>query len=461
MSVIAFSARPSSTGKRMKPTCVLRKPPHQNGGAAIDPRILDRLVARLQSNTTTQDQAGNATAAAIEGRAVRGEEDSELSADLGTIGHYRLLNELGRGGMGIVYRAWDESLSRLVAVKVLRPEQAHETDRLRLVREARITAQFRHEHAVMVHAVACPHDGLPYLVMEYVLGPTLAQLIDSPECPEPRAVAKLVAEVADALEAAHAVGLVHRDVKPSNILIEKGTGRAKITDFGLARTETGPSSLSREGFLAGTPTYMSPEQVRGVAVVDARTDVYGLGATFYQALTGVTPYRGAPHLVLRQVIEEEPPPPRRLNDRVPRDLETICQKAMAKEPARRYQSAAALANDLRHWLNGEPIEARPVGRFERAYRWARRNPRVAGLSAALVLVFTAGFLGVALAMATGRDSSQGISDQLRACAGGRRSVLYAILRARRSGCPWSRKGPPRSAGRDDSILQRLRRPASE
>ncbi len=277
---------------------------------------------------------------------------------------------------------------------MLRPEQSHETDRLRLVREARINAQFRHDHAVMVHAVADPDDGSPYLVMEYVLGPTLAELIDRPERPEPRVIATLMAEVADALDAAHAAGLVHRDVKPSNILIEERTGRAKITDFGLAHTEAGPSSLSREGFLAGTPTYMSPEQARGDAGVDARTDVYSLGATFYQALTGVTPYRGAPHLVLRQVIEEEPLPPRRLNDRVPRDLETICLKAMAKEPARRYPSAAALANDLRRWLKGEPIQARPVGLFERTYRWGRRNPRVAGLAAALVLVFTAGFLGV-------------------------------------------------------------------
>jgi eukaryotic-like serine/threonine-protein kinase len=364
----------------------------QNGGAAIDPRVLDRLIEKLQSITTIQDQAG--TAMATDGRSVRAGEFSEPTGELGTIGPYRLLNELGRGGMGIVYRAWDESLRRLVALKVLRPEQTHETDRLRLIREARITAQFRHEHAVMVHAVANPDDGLPYLVMEYIVGPTLAQLIDSPERPGPRMIATLMAQIADALDAAHAVGLVHRDVKPSNILIENGTGRAKITDFGLARTETGPSSLSREGFLAGTPTYMSPEQARGDAHVDARADVYGLGATFYQALTGVTPFRGAPHLVLRQVIEEDPLPPRRLNDQVPRDLETICLKAMAKEAARRYPSAGALAGDLRHWLKGEPILARPVGLFERAYRWVRRNPRVAGLAAALVLVFTAGFLGV-------------------------------------------------------------------
>ncbi len=296
--------------------------------------------------------------------------------------------------MGIVYRAWDEPLRRLVALKVLRPDQAEESDRLRLVREAQVTAQFRHDHAVMVHAFAYPEGGLPYLVMEYVDGKTLAQLIDSSQRPVPRVVATWISQVADALAAAHAAGLVHRDVKPSNILIEAHSGRAKITDFGLARSQTGPSSLSRDGFLAGTPTYMSPEQARGDESIDARTDVYGLGATFYQALTGVTPYRGAPHLVLRHVIEEDPRPPRQLNDQIPRDLETICLKAMAREPARRYQTACALAGDLRHWLKGEPIHARPVGRIERFYRWCRRNLGVAGLAAALFLVFTAGFLGV-------------------------------------------------------------------
>jgi eukaryotic-like serine/threonine-protein kinase len=360
-------------------------------GATLDQRVLDRLVVQLQANRPLNEEPERAELA---GPATPASAPCESPVDLGAVGPYRLLNELGRGGMGIVYRAWDEPLRRLVAVKVLRPDQAEESDRLRLVREAQLTAQFRHDHAVMVHAFAYPEGGLPYLVMEYVEGSTLAQLIDSAARPASRVVANWVSQVADALDAAHAAGLIHRDVKPSNILIEDRTGRAKITDFGLARSETGPSSLSREGFLAGTPTYMSPEQARSEASLDARTDVYGLGATFYQALTGVTPYRGAPHLVLRQVIEEDPRPPRQLNDQVPRDLETICLKAMAREPARRYQTAGALADDLRHWLRDEPIRARPVSRIERGYRWCRRNPRVAGLAAALLLVFTAGFLGV-------------------------------------------------------------------
>ncbi len=318
----------------------------------------------------------------------------ESDGDLGSIGSFRLLNELGRGGMGIVYRAWDESLCRVVALKVLRPERSEEVDQLRLVREAQLAARFRDDHAVSVYSVVNPEGALPYLVMEYVEGPTLAELIATGLRPEPRRAALLIAQVASALEAAHAAGLIHRDVKPSNILIDEHADRAKITDFGLARALAVSSSLSRDGFLAGTPTYMSPEQARGDSGLDGRSDVYGLGATLYETLTGVTPYRGAPHLVLRQIIEEDPRPPRHFYDQVPRDLETICLKAMAREPARRYQTAGAMADDLRRWLKNESIHARPVGRAERTYRWCRRNPGVASLVAALLIVFSAGFLGV-------------------------------------------------------------------
>ncbi len=157
-------------------------------------------------------------------------------------------------------------------------------DRKSLVHEAQLAASFHNDHSVMIHAVVNPEDGLPYLVMEYVEGPTLADLIGSKERLEPRRVATFIAQVALALEAAHAAGLIHRDVKPSNILIEEKTGRAKITDFGLARSETVASGLTREGIVAGTPSYMSPEQARGESQIDARTDVYSLGATFYEGL---------------------------------------------------------------------------------------------------------------------------------------------------------------------------------
>jgi tetratricopeptide (TPR) repeat protein len=359
--------------------------------------------------------------------------------DLGQLGPYRLLSELGRGGMGIVYRAFDEALGRVVAVKVLRPDQAEPADRHRLVREAQHASRFQNDHVVTIHAVVDPPDGLPYLVMEHVPGRTLAERIGAEPRPEPRQVATWLAQVADALHAAHAAGLIHRAVKPSNILIDDRTGRAKITDFGLARAQSGQSRVTREGFVAGTPTYMSPEQARGQSDLDARSDIYSLGSTLYEALTGVTAYRGAPHLVLRQVIEEDPRPLRQLNDRTPRDLETICLKAMAREPARRYQAAAELADDLRRWLRGEPIHARPAGRPERTWRWCRRNPRVAGLATSLVFVLAAGFLGIvwqwrrAEANAARAENQAARADRMRLAAEANLKEAQAnFLRARRA-----------------------------
>jgi tetratricopeptide (TPR) repeat protein len=312
------------------------------------------------------------------------------------LGPYTLVEELGRGGMGIVFRALDPSLGRTVAVKVLRPELADEEARARVLREARAAARFRHEHAVVVHAVDHTRDGLPYLVMEHVAGPTLARLVRERQRLEPALAVAVVAQVADALAAAHAAGLVHRDVKPCNVLLEAdGAGgfRAKLADFGLARDAAEVTALTREGHLAGTPAYMSPEQVRGEPL-DGRGDVYSLGATLYEALTGEPPFRGTPHLVVRQVLHDEPRPPRRLNDAVPPDLETVCLKALEKEPGRRYATAADFAADLRRWQRGEPTAARPAGRAGRLWRWAKRNPRVAALAAALALAVAGGTGGV-------------------------------------------------------------------
>jgi serine/threonine-protein kinase len=312
--------------------------------------------------------------------------------DLGTLGPYRILAEVGRGGMGIVYRGYDDTLQRKVAVKVVRPELAGPATRARLLVEARAAARFAHDHAVRVHAVDSTADGLPYLVLEYLEGPTLSQRLASPPALAPRQAAALAAQVADALAAAHAAGLVHRDVKPGNVILEPPAGRARLLDFGLARLGDG-GGLTLEGALAGTPAYMSPEQVRG-GPVDARSDVYGLGATLYEALTGTAPFRGSAPRVLNQVLHEEPRPPRQLNDAVPRDLETICQKALAKEPGRRYQAAREMADDLNAFLEGRPIRARPLGLLGRGWRWCRRRPLVAGLAAGLVAVFLAGFAGV-------------------------------------------------------------------
>ena len=202
------------------------------GRATIDPRALGRMVDQFPFATTIKE---NPATRHVEGETRGTGEVPQSDEDLGRIGAFRLLKELGRGGMGIVYRAWDESLCRVVALKVLRPERCEEVDRHRLVREAQLAARFRDDHAVSVYSVVNPEAALPYLVMEYVEGPTLAELIASGLRPGTRRAATLIAQVAGALEAAHAAGLIHRDVKPSNILIDEHAGRAKIADFGLAR----------------------------------------------------------------------------------------------------------------------------------------------------------------------------------------------------------------------------------
>jgi hypothetical protein len=297
---------------------------------------------------------------------------------LGRLDDLHVRRELGRGRFGVVYEAVDEL--DLVAVKVLRPQLAADPrERSRFEQEARKAAAVRHDHIVTVYRVGqAPGSKLPYLVMEYLEGETLAARLRREGVLPPREAAELVRQVALGLAAAHARGLVHRDVKPSNILLEAGSGRAKVTDFGLARATAAGATASQSGAVVGTPAYMSPEQVAAPAKVDGRSDVYGLGVVLYEALTGEQPFRGLPHLVLQQAMHDEPRPPRQLNDAVPRDLETVTLKCLAKEADRRYPSAGELADDLQRWLEGRPIHARPISVLEHAWRWCRRNRGLAG-----------------------------------------------------------------------------------
>lgn len=311
-------------------------------------------------------------------------------AGLTALGPYDIEAEVGRGGMGVVYRARDRTIGRIVALKVLHPDLADDRARRRFVREVRAAARVEHDHVVRVYATSHPSEPVLYFAMEYLGGPSLAARIRAAGALDPREAARAVAEAAAGLAAAHAAGLVHRDVKPDNILIDPVTGRAKVGDFGLARLAADPSDLTRDGVAAGTPAYFSPEQARGDPDPGPSADVYALGVSLYECLTGEVPYRGAPHRVVQRILHDEPRPPRALNDEVPRDLEAVCLKAMAKEPHRRYASADDLAADLGRWLRGEPVRARRVGPAGRLWRLARRRPLPAALLASLAAVLLSG-----------------------------------------------------------------------
>ncbi len=347
------------------------------------------------------DDAIKQSAAAETMVSTAGTDTHHESAEIGTarkhsLSGYVLLQEVGRGGMGVVYKALQVSVDRIVAVKMI-PSDLHADfqDYRRFSTEAQAAASLHHPHIAQIYA-AGEEDGQPFLVMEYVAGMNLESLLAKAPL-NARAAAELLASLAEAMHYAHQRGVIHRDLKPSNILFT-AEGQPKISDFGLARRSDAPnaSRVTHSGVILGTPCYMPPEQAAGdLANLGPHSDVYALGAILYEAVTGRPPYTADSLAeILEQIRHSEPVRPRQLNPHLPRDLETICLKCLEKQPSTRYRSAEAMAQDLRRFLRGEPLVARPTSTWERSVKWTKRHPLVAGLLFLVALVTGLGATGM-------------------------------------------------------------------
>ncbi len=344
------------------------------------------------SNSGSQKTAAQATEdeQALKALGKKTRSNAPPSKPLGQLGRFVVECVLGEGSFGRVYRAFDPQLDRLIALKVPTFSNGDQVRVARFLAEAKAAAQLRHPHIVPIFESGRA-GGRYFIAAQYIAGQPLSARIQA-DTPSLEQTARWVLTLAEAFAYAHRKGIVHRDIKPDNIMLD-AKGEPQVMDFGLAKRESDLAMATGDGSVLGTPAYMSPEQARGETKdVGPLSDQYSLGVVLYELLSGQRPFSGTPHSVIAQVINQEPPSPREIKPSVPADLNAICQKAMTKEMSGRYADMDALAADLRAWLNGEPVTARPIRPHQRLFRWARRNPvlarSVAVASAALLAAAT-------------------------------------------------------------------------